>query len=350
MFSSYEEIIKNWGIAVNSMGFTDNQVKTQMDSISRRTKTLKADLVGLTEQGANGGLTATIKDAITSLDHMVRYLDSIPAGVYGAAGSFTKLALQIYIVNKALSIAKTRIVALGVASGSIKAAEAATIGFGTAVEALGISFKKLWATIRVIATKSGVGLAWIAAGEAISYLIEKMSGYDDALQKASDDEQQEYAAKEQLIEQYNKQIEFTSSLLDAHTKITDAINNENTTSEKKVQLQKDLEVTEQELTSVLGEATVERLKQDGWTKESIDAVKKEYTEATAEKQKALAAWMQQKIADALKNREQAESNIKSYNAEAEAFINGTEEKIEAISALANAQVAYYKLKDRKSVV
>lgn len=344
MFSSYEEIVKNWGIAVNSMGFTDKQVATQMDSISRRLKTLKADLVGLAEQGANGGLTATIKDAITSLDHMIKFLDGIPAEVYGMAGSFTKLALQIYVVNKALSVAKTRVVAMGIAAGSIKAAEAATIGFTAAVEALGLSFKRLWATVRVIAAKSVVGLAWVAAGEALGYLVEKLSDYNAELDKSKEAEQNEYAIKEQQIEQYNKQIEFTSSLLNAHTKITDAINNENTTSEKKVQLQKDLEVTEEELTNVLGDAAVERLKQDGWTRESIEAVKKEYVESVHQKQEALAKWMQAKISESLKIREQAENNIKSYNAEAEAFINGTEEKIEAISALAGAQVAYYKLK------
>ena len=57
MFSNYQEIIKNWGLAVNSMGFTDNQVKNQMDSLSRRINKLKADLTGMVAQGGNSGLT-----------------------------------------------------------------------------------------------------------------------------------------------------------------------------------------------------------------------------------------------------------------------------------------------------
>ena len=64
MFSNYQEIIKNWGLAVNSMGFTDNQVKNQMDSISRRLQTLKADLTGMVTQAGNGAHLGAMVGAI----------------------------------------------------------------------------------------------------------------------------------------------------------------------------------------------------------------------------------------------------------------------------------------------
>ena len=344
MLSSYDEIVKNWGIAVNSMGFTDNQVRTQMDSISRRLQTLKADLVGLAEQGATGGLTAVIKDAIKTTDNLIKMLDRVPASVYGNIGTFVKWGLELFVLVKGFTTLKNKIIEMSIATGAIEAATAATVGFETAVVALGGSMKKLFNTMRILAAKSGVGLLWVAGTVVIGELIDKLDLFGDSVDKVSSKEQDEYAVKQQLVEQYNKQMDFVSSLLDAHSKITEAINDENTTEEKRISLADSLKTTEDELTEQLGNDAVEQLKQDNWKKESVESVKKEFIEATREKQRILADWMIQSLKQARTTIDTAKQQIVAYDEDAKAYINGNKSKMDSLSALAAVENTYWLFK------
>jgi hypothetical protein len=91
----YKEFIRTWGQAVNSMGFTDKQVGMQLDTISRRLGTLKADLMSMNVSAGKNGLTTVIKDTITFVDRFI-------VGLFLPADTFI-------LIRSALSVPKRRL-------------------------------------------------------------------------------------------------------------------------------------------------------------------------------------------------------------------------------------------------
>ena len=190
MFSNYQEIIKNWGLAVNSMGFTDNQVKNQMDSISRRLQTLKADLTGMVTQAGNGGLTETIKNAISTIDRLIKYLNSIPASTYNIIGTFTRLVAEIYVINRAINAVKASSIASEISLKDLGTKGAASMEILTiAVNGLGAAFNRILPVL----------LATLAV-EGIMYVIDSLNGETDAINKESEAMTDNLAVKQQQIE------------------------------------------------------------------------------------------------------------------------------------------------------
>ena len=94
----YKEFIRTWGQAVNSMGFTDKQVGMQLDTISRRIGTLKADLMSMNVSAGRNGLATVLKDTITLVDRFAVGLKQIPSWTIEAAlgvGVLTKAVLAL---------------------------------------------------------------------------------------------------------------------------------------------------------------------------------------------------------------------------------------------------------------
>jgi len=102
MFSDYKEIIKNWGMAIQSQGFTDEQIKTQMDSISNRAKQLKNDLESIVINGGNSGISQFLKNLVTTLDRIVRLADYVGNSIVGSIGAFMAQAYALSYLWKNL--------------------------------------------------------------------------------------------------------------------------------------------------------------------------------------------------------------------------------------------------------
>lgn len=331
MFSNYQEIIKNWGLAVNSMGFTDNQVKNQTDSLSRRINKLKADLTGMVAQGGNSGLTQWLKECVTELDNLAKFLSTVSASTYHFIGSFTKLLMIMYLVNKAMRLLRTSLnmittsgTAATITSMSTAFASATTTAEG--LKAAIISLKNSISLLKATAT-FGVSLALDLGLEALS---DKVNDSSEAINKQTDAMIDNVAVKRQQIEMYNQQEDFLDALFTAHQKLTAEIESSTTSDEKKKKLLEDRIETENQMAKVVGWSAVQQMQADDWTDESTKKVRDDYRKATDDKKKALAQFIAAKQEEAVRNYEIATKNMENWKQETHEFCLGMSDRIKSI--------------------
>ena len=344
MFSNYQEIIKNWGLAVNSMGFTDNQVKNQMDSLSRRINKLKADLTGMVAQGGNSGLTEWLKECVSELDRLARFLSTVSASTYSFLGSMVKLAAIMYTVNRAMRMVRTSLNMI-TASGATATISNMSAAFSTATTAAGglkaaiISLKNSISLLKATATL-GVSLALDLGLEALTSETEDGAS---AIQKQTDAMIDNLAVKRQEIEMYTQQEDFLDALFTAHKKLTDEIESSTVSDEKKKQLLEDRIETENQMANVVGWSAVQQMQADNFTDESTKRVRDNYVNATEAKKKSLAQFLSAKQEEAVNNYLLAQKNIQNWKSEAEEYCTDMSKKIEAVGLWAKAEVAAYEL-------
>lgn len=335
MFSNYQEIIKNWGLAVNSMGFTDNQVKNQMDSLSRRINKLKADLTGMVAQGGNSGLTEWLKECVSELDRLARFLSTVSASTYSTIGSMAKLAATMYAVNRAMRMIRTSLVATKaglIATGVEGAASMSTLR--VAVEGVGMAFKRILPVL--IAT---------TVVEGISYLVDSLNVETDAVQKQSEALGDNLAVKRQEIEMYTQQEDFLDALFTAHKKLTEEIESSTTSDEKKKKLLEDRIETENQMAQVVGWSAVQQMQADNWTDDSTKKVRDNYINATEAKKKSLAQFLSAKQQEAVENYQTAVQNMQNWKEETDQFCRATGDKISALRDYASALEVVYTLEE-----
>lgn len=327
MFSNYQEIIKNWGLAVNSMGFTDNQVKNQMDSLSRRINKLKADLTGMVAQGGNSGLTEWLKECVTELDHFAKFLSSVSASTYSTIGSMVKLAGIMYTVNKVMRMIRTSSVTAKAGLATMGAEGAASMSIlRAAVESVGAAFKRILPVLIVTTVIEG-----------ISYLVDSTNSETEAIQKQSETLEDNLAVKRQQIEMYSQQEDFLDALFTAHQKLTAEIESSTTSDEKKKKLLEDRIETENQMAQIVGWSAVQQMQADDWTDDSTKKVRDNYISATEAKKKSLAQFLSAKQEEAVKNYQVATENMQNWKEETDQFCRATGDKIEALHKYVSAQ-------------
>lgn len=347
MFSNYQEIIKNWGLAVNSMGFTDNQVKNQMDSLSRRINKLKADLTGLIAQGGNSGLTEWLKECVSELDRLARFLSTVSASTYSFLGSMVKLAAIMYTVNRAMRMVRTSLNMI-TASGATATISNMSAAFSTAtttargLKVAIISLKNSISLLKATATL-GVSLALDLGLEALTSETEDGAS---AIQKQTDAMIDNLAVKRQQIEMYNQQEEFLDALFTAHQKLTAEIESSTVSDEKKKKLLEDRIETENQMAQVVGWSAVQQMQADNWTDDSTKKVRDNYKKATDDKKRALAEFISAKQQEALNNWQNAQDNLNTWKQETYEFCNGISDRIKALGDWANAYTAFYQMKEQ----
>lgn len=320
MFSNYQEIIKNWGLAVNSMGFTDNQVKNQMDSLSRRINKLKADLTGMVAQGGNSGLTEWLKECVTELDHFAKFLSSVSASTYSTIGSMVKLAGIMYTVNKVMRMIRTSSVTAKAGLATMGAEGAASMSIlRAAVESVGAAFKRILPVLIVTTVIEG-----------ISYLVDSTNSETEAIQKQTDAMIDNVAVKRQQIEMYSQQEDFLDALFTAHQKLTAEIESSTVSDEKKEKLLEDRIETENQMAQIVGWSAVQQMQADDWTDDSTKKVRDNYKKATDDKKRALAQFISAKQEEAVKNYELATKNMENWKQETHEFCLGMSDRIKSI--------------------
>ena len=337
MFSNYQEIIKNWGLAVNSMGFTDNQVKNQMDSLSRRINKLKADLTGMVAQGGNSGLTEWLKECVTELDNLAKFLSTVSASTYHFIGSFTKLLMIMYLVNKAMRLLRTSLnmITASGASATITSMSTAFASATTAAEGLKAAIIALKNSISLLkaAATFGVSLALDLGLEALS---DKVNDSSEAINKQTDAMIDNVAVKRQQIEMYTQQEDYLDALFTAHQKLTAEIESSTTSDEKKKKLLEDRIETENQMANVVGWSAVQQMQADNWTDESTKKVRDNYKKATDDKKRALAQFISAKQEEAVINYQTAINNMENWKQETHEFCLGMSDRIKSISDYTDA--------------
>lgn len=340
MFSNYQEIIKNWGLAVNSMGFTDNQVKNQMDSLSRRINKLKADLNGIVAQSGNSGLSQALKNIVSDLDRFVRFLSSLDVSTYKFIGNLAEMTLMILAARKALRLLGSS----GVAAGILEMATAFK-GAKTAAEGLAASIGVLRKSISLLKGVATFGLALIADW-GIDKIQEAIEGDADAINKETDAMVDNVAVKRQQIEMYGQQEEYLDALFTAHQKLTAEIESSTTSDEKKKKLLEDRIETENQMAKIVGWSAVQQMQADNFTDESTKKVRDSYINATEAKKKSLAQFLSAKQQEAVENYQTALENMQNWKEETHQFCENTGNKIDALNEFVSALHVAYAIEEK----
>ena len=266
MLGDYKTFIEVWGEAVNSTGFSADQVGMQLDTLSRRMGKLKADIEGMAVGTGNSGLTVWMKEHLAGIDNIIVGLKKIPK--------------EVYMVG----------VGIGALAGIMKFASYAMNQYTIATTGATLASKTL-ARSNLIAA----GLMALAA--VLSQVVEHYGALANAERNAVQAGEDNIAIAEQQIEQAKKQGEFIDSLFSAREKLIAQTNDATVTDEKKIELTKNVGVTEVELGKILGAEAIQRIKDNNWSMESINAEKTEFQKSVIAKQDALVIMRAEMSAD-----------------------------------------------------
>jgi TP901 family phage tail tape measure protein len=296
MLGDYKTFIQTWGEAVNSTGFSAEQVGMQLDTVSRRVSKLKADIEGMAVSTGNNGLAVWMKEQVTGIDNIIMGLRLLPKETYTVITGLGGLASALYIAKWAMNqytIATT-------------AANAATTALAR----------------RNLIIAGLVGLSMV-----LSQVAEHYGALANAERTASQVAEDRIAIEEQQIEQMKKQADFVSTLFSARAKLVAQSNDETLTNEKRVESADKVGVTEEELTKILGASAMERIRQNNFSIESINTEVAAFKQGITEKQDALVI-MRIEMAKDLDNKIIWLQNcVDAYYDEASAFGDSISKKI-----------------------
>ena len=339
MMSNYQEIINNWKLAIESQGFTQEQVEKQLDTISRKYQTLKDQLSGMIMSAGNGGLTETIKTVLDNLNMLLRVLNSLSGSFYSGAISIGKFALVLYATNKAMGAAKALTKELGdrlkveIAGNATSAASSMT-AFGTATRGVGLALKTAFKS-------NAIGIGIFALGEAISYLVEQYDKVHNAAEIALESDSKEYAAQAELLDVTNKRAEFADTLAHTYVLLKQKVDDSSLSQEKHKKAEDDLAFTEKNLASVIGQSAVDRIKSSQNIEGQINSEMTTYHNSVKKKKTALENWLISRQSEASWEYDQIQQQINDYKAEVNAYIDGAKLKVETDSWYLIAKAHFY---------
>jgi TP901 family phage tail tape measure protein len=299
MLGDYKTFIQTWGEAVNSTGFSAEQVGMQLDTLSRRMAKLKADVEGMAVSSGNNGLSQWMKEQLTAMDNFIMGLRNIPKDAYTAAIGLGQLAIAVNLCKWAL--AQYAIAA--------SAANAATTA---------------------LARRNVIILGFVALSTAIAWCVEQYGELANAERTAGQVAEDKVAIEEQQIQQMKKQAEFVDTLFLARAKLDVQSKDASTTDEKRIEQIKNVGVTEKELGKILGDEAMERIRSNNFSIESIETEVGAFKKGISDKQDALII-MRLSMAQNLDNTiEWLQLCIKNYYIEADAFGDSIGRKINAL--------------------
>lgn len=311
ILGDYGEFIRVWGDSVNSAGFAAKQVEMQLDTISRKSKTLIADMEKLAVGGGQAGLTQFFKEQIQGLDNFVVQLQKIPSSAWQAAGSLGTLAVGAYAVNTAYKAMTT----------AILSADAAQMA---------------------MARKNMVVLAITALSAIIYQVAEHYGALENAARKADEQVNDSIALKSQEVDMYKKQGEFVDSLISAHKKMSEQLETGVLSEEKAKVASQNRIRTEEELTKIMGEGAVERIKSAQWSEEAINSEKEVFVKASEVKKQEIRELTTQQLAATTAEIEDITKNkIPAYIADAQKFGESIQAKMKYLGIWQSAMLTYY---------
>lgn len=410
MLSDYKEIINNWELAINSQGFTDEQVAEQLDTVARKWQSFKDNITGIIANGGSGGISDFIKNFLELGNGLLTWLNNLDSTTWKVISTTLEFAGALWGVHKiwgylsnvyqtyrmSLSEATTSTVAseeaVGVAAatsasevnslamtegraGSVakysadgqrtlstterQAGRNAMIAAGGMTElaisegavgvageggAIGLSrlnveLRKLDITAKSLLIESVAGIAIVALTELIaSYLEATSAAQQFGNQKVLELEQQSAA-----IEIYKEQDEFVHALTSSYAALIQAQKDETLSAEKQANLSKDIEETEEKLSTQLNQGAIERIKNSQDVAVAAEEEYQVFHQTTEQKitaaendKKAIEEYTKQLKADTAKMIEQ-------YQKDRQKFVENIDKKIDALSAFESATIALGKV-------
>lgn len=296
------DILLGTAASIGSTGSTMQYLTVQMDTISRKAAQTKTSLLEIFNTAGEDGLRQMIKDVLDGIDQLLIGLTRIPTGVFAASAGLAGL----FMAYKALSgpimavMAATKVLmAAKVADTAATAASTTATGANTAANAVNIVSGNgvVVSTVEQTAARGANAAATTAATAAtgaltraqalatvttaaatagLSLLIGAVALYafksGDA-EKATRERQEalkdQDSASQQMISQYQRQIELLPKLAQAHNSLSEMMENGSLSASKKVQTERQLQQISQALTMTIGERGLAELEAANYTEAAV---------------------------------------------------------------------------------
>nr|WP_302058572.1 phage tail tape measure protein [Paenibacillus sp. MZ03-122A] len=296
------DILLGTAASIGSTGSTMEYLKVQMDTIQRKAAQTKASLLEIFNNAGDDGLRRTIKDVLDAIDQLLIGLTKVPPGVFEGTAAIGGLLLAY----KALSGPIMNVIAAVKVLTTAKAAETAAIGANTVANNVNIvsSQGATLSTVQRVAATEGATVAQgaltvategatvatkslsvaqatatvttAAATAGLSLLVGAIalvamnSGKEekaarDRIQNLKDQD----SASQQMVSQYQRQIELLPKLANAHRSLEQSLRLSSGSTEKETQVKKQLEEISKALVITLGKEGAKQLEAAGYTDEAV---------------------------------------------------------------------------------
>ncbi|QNR65014.1 phage tail tape measure protein [Paenibacillus peoriae] len=296
------DILLGTAASIGSTGSTMEYLKVQMDTIQRKAAQTKASLLEIFNNAGDDGLRRTIKDVLDAIDQLLIGLTKVPPGVFEGTAAIGGLLLAY----KALSGPILNVIAAVKVLTTAKAAETAAIGANTVANNVNIvsSQGATLSTVQRVAATEGATVAQgaltvategatvatkslsvaqatatvttAAATAGLSLLVGAIalvamnSGKEekaarDRIQNLKDQD----SASQQMVSQYQRQIELLPKLANAHRSLEQSLRLSSGSTEKETQVKKQLEEISKALVITLGKEGAKQLEAAGYTDEAV---------------------------------------------------------------------------------
>lgn len=296
------DILLGTASSIGSTGSTLEYLKVQMDTISRKAAQTKASLLEIFNNAGDDGLRKTIKDVLDAIDQLLIGLTQVPAGVFEGTAALAGLllaykTLRAPIMNVVtavgvLTAAKTaettavmtntvanevNIVSSQGATLSTVARTAATEGAIVAQGTLTVATEGATAATEVMTAAQATSTVTMAAATAgLSLLAGAIAIFvfqKGKAVKADRDHTQELkdedAASQQMISQYQRQVELLPKLVNAHKSLQQSIDSGTLSADKQAKVKKQLDEVSQALVITLGNEGARQLDAANYTDEAV---------------------------------------------------------------------------------
>ncbi|WP_127549669.1 NlpC/P60 family protein [Paenibacillus amylolyticus] len=295
------DILLGTAASVGSTGSTMQYLTVQMDTIQRKAAQTKTSLLEIFNTAGEDGLRQMIKDVLDGIDQLLIGLTKIPTGVYAATAGLTGLLLAY----KALRGPVMSVVAAIEVLNAVKAKEAATTVAGTAATAAnsaantvnivsseGVIVSTVQQTAAREAQTVATGAATVATSSlsraqavstvtmaaataglsllvgAIAIFAFKSGEADKAERERIQSLKDNDSASQQMISQYQRQIDLLPKMVNAHNSLKQMIDSGTLSSSKQEQAKRQLEEVSKALTMTIGKEGMAQLEAAGFTDEA----------------------------------------------------------------------------------
>ncbi|WP_256700950.1 transglycosylase [Paenibacillus sp. P46E] len=296
------DILLGTASSIGSTGATLEYLKVQMDTISRKAAQTKASLLEIFNNAGDDGLRKTIKDVLDAIDQLLIGLTQVPSGVFEGTAALAGLLLaykmlRAPIMNVVAAIqvltatktAETTAIATNTVANEVNivtsqgatlstvartaATEGAVVAQGTltvateGVTAATAAMTAAQATSTVTMAAATAGLSLLAGAIAI-YVFQKGKAVKedrDHIQELKDED----AASQQMISQYQRQVELLPKLVNAHNSLQQSIDSGTLSADKQAKVKKQLDEVSQALVITLGDEGARQLDAANYTDAAV---------------------------------------------------------------------------------
>jgi hypothetical protein len=296
------DILLGTASSIGSTGSTLEYLKVQMDTISRKAAQTKASLLEIFNNAGDDGLRKTIKDVLDTIDQLLIGLTKVPAGVFEGTAALAGLllaykTLRAPIMNVVTAVgvltaaktAETAAVATSTVANEVNivsaqgatlstvartvATEGAVVAQGTltvateGATAATVAMTAAQATSTVTMAAATAGLSLLAGAIAI-YIFQKGKAAKedrDHIQELKDVD----AASQQMISQYQRQVELLPKLVNAHNSLQQSMDSGTLSAGKQAKVKKQLDEVSQALVITLGDEGARQLDAAKYTDEAV---------------------------------------------------------------------------------